>query len=92
MLEASIIITYNCDDTKIDKALKRKGRTMIDYRFEKLSKDDAKKLAESLNFKKEQIDSIDSPMSLSEIYNINDENKFYIEDEKSDRIVGFGKA
>jgi hypothetical protein len=92
MLEASIIITYNCDDTKIDKALKRKGRTMIDYRFEKLSKDDAKKLAESLNFKKEQIDSIDSSMSLSEIYNINDENKFYIEDEKSDRIVGFGKS
>jgi hypothetical protein len=91
MIQASIIITYNCDETKIDKALRRKGRTMADYKFDKLSIEDSKKLANSLKFKDSQIESIKEPMSLSEIYNINDDNKFYKEEEKSDRIVGFGK-
>jgi len=91
MIQASVVITYNCDDTKIDKALKRKGRTMIDYKFDKLSIDDSKKLAKTLKFTDSQINSIKEPMSLSEIYNINDDNKYYKEEEKSDRIVGFGK-
>jgi broad-specificity NMP kinase len=92
ILEISVIITYNCDDTKIDKALKRKGRTMIDYMFKKLNVNDSKKLAEYLSFKKEQIDNIKEPMSLSEIYNMNDENKFYDENDLEDkkRIIGFG--
>jgi hypothetical protein len=91
MIQASIIITYNCEETKIDKALKRKGRTMIDYKFDKLSIEDSKKLAKHLNFNEKQINSITESMSLSQIYNINDENKLYFEEEKSDRIVGFGK-
>jgi ATP-dependent 26S proteasome regulatory subunit len=91
MIQASVVITYNCDDAKIDKALKRKGRTMIDYKFDKLSIDDSKKLAKTLKFTDSQINSIKEPMSLSEIYNINDDNKYYKEEEKSDRIVGFGK-
>jgi hypothetical protein len=92
MIQASIILTYNCEETKIDKALKRKGRTMIDYKFDKLSVDDAKKLAKHLNFNDEQINSIKESMSLSQIYNIDDENKLYFEEEKTDRIVGFGKT
>jgi hypothetical protein len=28
---------------------------------------------------------------LSEIYNINDDNRFYDDEEKDNRIVGFGK-
>jgi hypothetical protein len=91
MLEASIIITYNCDDTKIDKALKRKGRTMVDYKFDKLCIEDSKKLAKSLKINSKKIDSIQEPMSLSEIYNINDDNRFYDDEEKDNRIVGFGK-
>jgi hypothetical protein len=91
MLEASIIITYNCDDTKIDKALKRKGRTMVDYKFDKLCIEDSKKLAKSLKINSKKIDSIKEPMSLSEIYNINDDNRFYDDEEKDNRIVGFGK-
>ena len=38
-----------------------------------------------------KIESIKEPMSLSEIYNMSTKNKFYEEEEKSDRIVGFGK-
>lgn len=92
ILEVSVILTYNCDDTKIDKALKRKGRTMVDCVFGKLSVKDAKKLAKSLNFKKDQIDNIKEPMSLSEIYNMNDENRFYDETSLEDKkkIIGFG--
>ena len=90
ILEASVILTYNCDDTKIDTALKRKGRTMVDYRFDKLSIEECKILAKYLDFKEEQIDSIKEKMSLSEIYNMNDENKFYEDDDKNKRVIGFG--
>lgn len=92
ILELSVILTYNCDDTKIDKALKRKGRTMVDYIFNKLSVDDSKKLAENLKFKEDQIEKIKEPMSLSEIYNMNEENKFYDDNELEDKnkIIGFG--
>jgi hypothetical protein len=90
MLEVSVILTYNCDDTKIDKALKRKGRTMVDYRFGKLSVEESKLLAESLNFTEEQVKDIKEPMSLSEIYNMNDENKFYEDESNKKRVIGFG--
>jgi hypothetical protein len=93
ILEASVILTYNCDDTKIDKALKRKGRTMVDYRFDSLSIEDSKKLATHLKIKKEDIENIKEPMTLSEIYNFADDNKFYEEENKNDKkIIGFGKA
>lgn len=89
ILEASVILTYNCDDTKIDKALKRKGRTMVDYKFNKLNVDESKKLATHI---KVDVDKIQEPMTLSEIYNLEDENKFYEEDEKDNKkIIGFGK-
>jgi hypothetical protein len=45
ILEVSVILTYNCDDARVDSALKRKGRTLIDYSFNKLSIEDSKKLA-----------------------------------------------
>ena len=90
MLEVSVILTYNCDDTKIDKALKRKGRTMIDYKFGKLSIEESKLLANSLNFTGDQIENIKENMSLSEIYNMNDENKLYDDDVDKKRIIGFG--
>jgi hypothetical protein len=91
MIQASVIITHNCDDAKIDKALKRKGRTMVDYRFNKLSMNDAKKLARSLKLSEAQVDSIKESMSLSEIYNIDDENKYYKDEENENRVIGFGK-
>jgi hypothetical protein len=90
ILEASIILTFNCEHTKIDKALRRKGRTIIDYKFKNLSVDEAKKLAEHLNFTEEQMKKIDKEMSLSEIYNINEENKFYKDEEENNKVIGFG--
>lgn len=89
ILEASVILTYNCDDTKIDKALKRKGRTMVDYKFNKLNIDESKKLAKHI---KVDVDKIQDSMTLSEIYNLEDENKFYEEEEKDNKkIIGFGQ-
>jgi hypothetical protein len=89
ILEASVVLTYNCDDTKIDKALKRKGRTMIDYKFNKLNVEESKKLAKHLKIDENKINS---PMTLSEIYNMEDENKFYEDEEQNNKkIIGFGK-
>lgn len=90
ILEASVVLTYNCDDTKIDKALKRKGRTMVDYKFNKLTVEEAKKLAKTLKIDEAKIDK---PMTLSEIYNMEDENKFYEEEEQNNKkIIGFGQV
>lgn len=89
ILEASVVLTYNCDDTKIDKALKRKGRTMVDYKFNKLTVEESKKLAKHLKIDESKIDK---SMTLSEIYNMEDENKFYDDDEQNEKkIIGFGK-
>lgn len=89
ILEASVVLTYNCDDTKIDKALKRKGRTMVDYKFNKLTVDEAKKLAKHLKIDESKIDK---PITLSEIYNMEEENKFYEDEEQNNKkIIGFGK-
>jgi hypothetical protein len=89
ILEASVVLTYNCDDTKIDKALKRKGRTMVDYKFNKLNVEESKKLAIHLKIDENKINS---PMTLSEIYNMEDENKFYEDEEQNNKkIIGFGK-
>lgn len=89
ILEASVVLTYNCDETQIDKALKRKGRTMVDYRFGKLNTEDAKALAKSLKFSKKQIEQINAPMTLTDIYNIDEENKYY-EDDRKPKVIGFG--
>lgn len=90
ILEASVVLTYNCDDTKIDKALKRKGRTMVDYKFNKLTIEESKKLAKHLKI---DDNKIEKAMTLSEIYNMEDENKFYEdEDTSSKKIIGFGQG
>jgi hypothetical protein len=90
ILEASIILTYNCDDTKIDKALKRKGRTMIDYKFNKLSVEESLKLAKHLKIPEDKTKDIKESMSLSEIYNIEEEIKFYEDDDNENKkIIGF---
>jgi len=90
ILEASIILTFNCEHTKIDKALRRKGRTMIDYKFDKLKVEEAKKMAKYLNLSEELLNSINEPMTLSEIYNMSDDNKFYNEDDNKSKVIGFG--
>jgi hypothetical protein len=89
ILKTAIIVTFNSNEKTIDKAIKRKGRTMVDYKFEKLSVEDAQKLAKALKFKKDHIDEIKEPMTLTDIYNLKDENSFLEENEDEEKFIGF---
>lgn len=70
ILNVSVLITYNCSTDQIDSALRRKGRMQMDYRFEPLSIENAKRLAEHLKYPEEVIDTINTHMSLADIYNL----------------------
>lgn len=83
MLKISLIVTFNTSKEKIDAALKRKGRLLFEHQFDKLSLEDTKTLAAHL--KKPPI--IDEPMTLADIYNLEDEN--YATKEEV-RRMGFG--
>lgn len=63
-LKIHFICTFNCNLSKIDKALLRKGRLTLRYEFGKLSKDKVKKILHN--------DSITSDMTLADIYNKED--------------------
>ena len=67
-LNIQIICTFNTDISMIDKALLRKGRLIAQYEFKELELEKGKKLAQSLGFEK----PIEKPMSLSEIYNLDE--------------------
>jgi SpoVK/Ycf46/Vps4 family AAA+-type ATPase len=87
ILNIAVVITYNCDTKEIDPALKRKGRLKVEYKFDLLALEDAKKLALSLNYPQELIDDkIKSPMVLADIYNLEGEVKFYKEVIQEKRI------
>ena len=45
-LKISIVATFNTGIKNIDEALTRKGRLLMNYKFEKLSKEKSKKLLE----------------------------------------------
>jgi hypothetical protein len=66
----------------------------MDYEFGLLKKNDAIKLAQSLNFPQEFIDEeIKEDMSLADIYNLKTKVDFQEKkEEKSDRIIGFGSC
>jgi energy-coupling factor transporter ATP-binding protein EcfA2 len=89
ILKTAIIVTFNSNEKTIDKAIKRKGRTMIDYKFEKLAVDEAHKLAKSLKFKKEHIEEIKEAMTLTDIYNLKDQNSFLEKEEDEEKFIGF---
>lgn len=65
-MHQQIIATFNCDLTKIDPALLRKGRLIANYEFNKLDLDSAKILSDKLGF---GTDAITEAMTLAEIYN-----------------------
>jgi hypothetical protein len=68
VLKIAIILTFNCDKQKIDKALLRKGRLAFEYEFGKLNVTDAQTLVDSLKVEKK----VTEPMSLADIYFIHD--------------------
>lgn len=94
ILKTSVILTYNCAKQDIDSALRRKGRLQVDYEFGKLNITDAKKLAKNLKHSKKIIDSIESPMSVAEIYNLEKEVDLNEEkqENKNERVIGFSKS
>jgi len=59
-----VIATFNMEKKNIDKALLRPGRLLKEWKFDKLSIDEAKELAKSLN----KNINITSAMTLAEIY------------------------
>lgn len=84
LLNITIIATYNADRQSIDKALLRKGRLSFDYTFNKLSVEDAKRLAVHL---KKDPNVIVGPTSLADIYNAKDDTGYVAPVAKT---MGFG--
>lgn len=81
-LELKFVCTFNTAIDKIDKALLRKGRITTNYKFEKLTVDKSNKLLKKLG--KEFV--TESPMTLAEIYNLEQKDN----SEKKERKIGFG--
>ena len=70
MLNIQIVATFNMDKKKIDEALLRKGRLIAEHKFDKLSTEESNKLVHHLKIK--DFVAI-KPMTLTEIYNVNEE-------------------
>ena len=81
------ICTFNSDLAKVDYALLRKGRCKINYKFDKLSVDKIKYLAENGLIEDPYSNGLsEKPMTVAEIYNQEAEE---FKNEKK-RVVGFG--
>lgn len=63
-LKIKFVCTFNCNESKLDKALFRKGRLSLKYTFKKLSKEKAKKF----------VPTATSDMTLAEIFNYDVDN------------------
>jgi hypothetical protein len=79
-LNIQILVTFNMEKEKIDKALLRKGRLICEHKFDELSIEDSNKLLEHLG--KKYI--TDKKMVLTDIYNIDEES--YKEENKETKI------
>ncbi|MFN4811921.1 MAG: AAA family ATPase [Bacteroidota bacterium] len=79
-LNIQIICSFNTDISKIDSALMRKGRLIAKYEFKELETEKAQKLSDKLGFRT----SIESPMTLTAIYN--QEEKDFQNSKKSNPI------
>jgi hypothetical protein len=86
-LNVSIIATFNTKKEKLDTALLRKGRLKMSHEFGKLSVEESQNLIDHLKLDY----TVKEPMTLAEIYYMDEDNRHKVE-EKSDRVVGFGKA
>ena len=83
-LNVQIICSFNTDLSKIDNALLRKGRLIAKYEFKDLETTKAQSLSRKLGYNS----IINSPMSLSAIYNQDDKDFQQI---KKTNSVGFKK-
>jgi energy-coupling factor transporter ATP-binding protein EcfA2 len=74
-LNIQIIATFNMKREKIDQALLRKGRLIAEHKFDKLSINEVNKLLEYIG----KEGKVTEPMTLADIYNI-DEELFKVEE------------
>jgi len=79
-LNIQIICSFNTDLSKVDNALTRKGRLIAKYEFKELEVDKAKSLSTKLGFRT----IINSPMTLTSIYN--QEEREYRQETKTSPI------
>lgn len=77
VLGIKLICTFNTSLNRIDKALLRKGRMTVKYEFGKLCAEKASKILEK---------EVTNPMTLAEIYNIDDENDY---SKETKRKIGY---
>jgi ATP-dependent 26S proteasome regulatory subunit len=83
-LSIQIIATFNTSRDRIDKALLRKGRLIAEWKFDPLSVDHSNSLLEKIG----REDRTKVPMTLTEIYNM-DEDVNVVQEER--RSIGFGR-
>tara|TARA_R110002020_G_scaffold238298_1_gene450772 strand:- start:1925 stop:3070 length:1146 start_codon:yes stop_codon:yes gene_type:complete len=81
-LNIQVLATFNTDKERIDKALLRKGRLVVDHAFDALTKKDAQKLINNLNIKTKAKGS----MTLADIYNFEEE---IIRSSREENKIGF---
>ena len=81
-LNIQIICSFNTDISKVDNALMRKGRLIAKYEFKELEVEKAQALSNKLGFNF----NINSPLTLSDIYN-QEEKDF--QQTKSNHQIGF---
>lgn len=77
-----IVLTFNCDEHEVDEALMRPGRLRVSHKFSKLNREESNDLLISLGKRGEA----DGPMSLAEIFNIDQ----VISGNNVKKSIGFG--
>lgn len=83
-LSINVICTFNAGVKKIDDAILRKGRLLARYEFKELETPKAISLAQKIG----KTASIDQPMTVSDIYNIDDASF----GNKQQKSIGFNAA
>jgi hypothetical protein len=81
-LKISIVATFNTDKKTLDDALLRKGRLLMNYKFDKLCVEKSKVLLDKLGHKEVEVKE---PMTLSDIYYYGTDNNV----NKKDKKIGF---
>lgn len=81
-LNISIVATFNTGTKSIDDALLRKGRLLMNYKFEKLNIEKSKALLKKLGHSEVEVTE---PMTLSDIYYYGENNNAEVKERK----IGF---
>jgi ATP-dependent 26S proteasome regulatory subunit len=81
-LKLKIICTFNCEISRIDEALLRKGRLAFRYEFGPLELEKTKRLLSTLGIDAQATE----PMTLADIFNFNQNNQ---NDKSKRQSIGF---